>query len=159
MLFNLDKPPFDDTRMRLAFAYALDRTELNNVQYKGSRREAYSAFDPDTDFYAEGVGVRRKYNLQKAKELVAELKADGKPVDFTILCIPTDEARRLLGLAKTQMKKAGMKARPTSSRTRAATSTRSSPRAVTTRPAASGTPRSPAPTGSTQVSTPASRAT
>ena len=99
MLFNLDKPPFEDPRMRQAFAYALNRTELNNVQYQGSRQESYSAFDPDTDFYTEGVGVP-KYDLAKAKKLVAELKADGKTVDFTILCIPTDEARRLLGLAR-----------------------------------------------------------
>ena len=53
VLFNLEKPPFDDIRMRQAFAYALNRKEINNVQYKGSRQEAYSAFNPDSAYYTE----------------------------------------------------------------------------------------------------------
>jgi peptide/nickel transport system substrate-binding protein len=108
VLFNLDKAPFDDIRMRQAYAYALNRTEINNVQYRGSRQEAYSAFNPDSSYYAEGTGVPQ-YDLAKAKSLVADLKADGKRVDFTAICIPTDESRRVLGLVQTQLEKAGMK--------------------------------------------------
>ena len=66
VLFNLDKAPFDDHRLRLAFAHALNRTELNNVQYQGSRRESYSAFDPDTAYYAEGIEPP-KYDLRRPR--------------------------------------------------------------------------------------------
>ena len=96
VLFNLDKPPFDDLRMRQAFAYALNRTEINNVQYKGSRQEAYSAFNPDSPYYTED-GEQPHYDLRRPRTLVADLKKDGKPVDFNAICIPTDESRRLLG--------------------------------------------------------------
>ena len=44
----------------------------------------------------------RSTTSQKAKKLVAELKADGKSVDFTAICIPTDESRRLLGSCSTR---------------------------------------------------------
>ena len=157
VLFNLDKPPFDDIRMRQAFAYALNRNEINRVQYKGSRRESYSAFDPDTAFYAEGIEVP-KYDLEKAKDLVADLKADGKQVDYTLICIPTDEARRLLGLAQSQMKKVGM-TQTNEFKDQGSYVNQISRRAATTRPGASATPRSPAPTGCTRGSTPVSRAT
>jgi ABC-type transport system substrate-binding protein len=107
VLLNLSKPPFDDIRMRQAYAYALNRQEINRVQYGGARQESYSAYNPGSPFYTE-EGEQPHYDLAKAKKLVAELKADGKPVDFTAICIPTDESRRVLGLVQDQMKKAGM---------------------------------------------------
>jgi ABC-type transport system substrate-binding protein len=107
VLFNLEAEPFDDIRMRQAFAYALNRTQINNVQYRGSRQEAYSVYNPDSPFFAEGVEVP-KFDLQKAKDLVAELKADGEPVSYTAICIPTDESRRVLGIVEQQMEAAGM---------------------------------------------------
>ena len=107
VLLNISKPPFDDIRMRQAYAYALNRQEINRVQYGGARQESYSAYNPGSPFYTE-EGEQPHYDLAKAKKLVADLKTDGKPVDFTAICIPTDESRRVLGLVQDQMKKAGM---------------------------------------------------
>jgi peptide/nickel transport system substrate-binding protein len=108
VLFNLKKPPFDDIRMRQAFAYALNRTQINNVQYGGARQESYSAYNPGSPFYTK-AGEQPHYNLAKAKQLVAELKKDGKSTSFTEICIPTDESRRVLTIVQQQMKAAGIK--------------------------------------------------
>ena len=106
VLFNLKKEPFSDVRIRRAFAYALNRGEMNRVQYKGSRQEAYSPFPPYSPFYAD-VPVP-KNDLAEAKKLVAEAKADGVPTSYQAVCIPTDESRRVLGLVQAQMKKVGL---------------------------------------------------
>jgi len=108
VLLNLKKPPFDDIRMRQAFAYALNRTEINRVQYQGSRQESYSAYNPSSPFYTK-EGEQPHFDLAKAKALVADLKKDGKPTDYKAICIPTDESRRVLSLVQQQMAKAGIK--------------------------------------------------
>ena len=106
VLFNTKKAPFDDVRIRQAFAYAMNRVEINNVQYQGSRQEAYGPFPTDSTYYVKTDAPH--YDVAKAKALVAAAKADGKPTSFTAVCIPTAESRKILGLIKQQMATVGM---------------------------------------------------
>ncbi|MEJ7583360.1 MAG: ABC transporter substrate-binding protein [Acidimicrobiales bacterium] len=98
-IFNLRKPPFDDVRLRLATAHALNRDQLNRVLYKGSRQPALSPFPPESPFYDESIKWP-EFNQEKARKLIAEVKADGWDGTYTTTCIATDESRR--GLAQTQ---------------------------------------------------------
>jgi len=106
VLFNMKKAPFNDVRIRQAFAYALDRAQINLVQYEGSRQPAYGPFPPDSPYYVDAKAPH--FDLAKAKQLVAAAKADGVPTSYQAVCIPTGESRKILGLVKEQMAKAGL---------------------------------------------------
>src|SRR5262249_51239202 len=74
--FNTTKPPFDDVRVRRAFAYALDRTYYPRLLQSGQRpnagwiREGLVGYNPDAGL---------KFDLEKAKRLLAEAGyPDGK---------------------------------------------------------------------------------
>lgn len=67
--FNVNKPPFDNPKVRQAFAYALDRSYYPRLMQSGQK--------PMTSWITPGlVGYNPKrglaYNPQKAKQLLAE---------------------------------------------------------------------------------------
>ena len=106
---NNRKPPFDDLRIRQAFALSVDRNEINSILYKGSRQVAYSQFATSSPWYAEDAGWL-EYDQAAAKDLVDEAKADGVDPSFTLTCVPTEESRQLLNLVKQQAEKVGLEA-------------------------------------------------
>ena len=106
---NNRKPPFDDVRIRQAFAMSVDRNEINNILYKGSRQIAYSQFATSSPWYAEDAGWL-EYDQARRRKLVDEAKADGVDPTFTLTCVPTEESRQLLNLVKQQAAKVGLEA-------------------------------------------------
>ena len=104
---NNRKPPFDDLRIRQAFAMSVNRQEINRILYKGSRQEAYSQFAVSSPWYFADAGWL-EYDQTAAKKLVDEAKADGTPTTFTFTCVPTDESRQLLNMVKQQAQKVGL---------------------------------------------------
>jgi len=72
LIFNTDKPPFDNRLVRQAFSYAIDRDQLAVIAANGGRenvRPATSFTPPEVlgrDIYGV-VGIN--YNPQKAKQL------------------------------------------------------------------------------------------
>jgi peptide/nickel transport system substrate-binding protein len=106
---NNRKPPFNDVRMRQAFALATNRDEINNIEYQGSRQLAYSQFATTSPWYDADAGWLT-YNPKKAKQLVAAAKADGVPTRFTLTCVTSDESRKLLNIVKQQIAKVGLTA-------------------------------------------------
>ncbi len=67
---NVTKPPFNDARVRLAFALAIDRDDLvRNVVRKG-RAAAYSYVPPNVAGY--NSAHPQAFNPEKARQLLAE---------------------------------------------------------------------------------------
>ncbi|MFC2037855.1 ABC transporter substrate-binding protein [Chloroflexota bacterium] len=69
--FDLTRPPFDDTRVRRAFALATHREELVNVVLKGSHSAATGGFvPPGMPGHSAGIGL--PYDAEGARRLLAE---------------------------------------------------------------------------------------
>jgi peptide/nickel transport system substrate-binding protein len=83
MEFEHSHPPFDDTRVRLAFMHALNPSAISNVVFRGRAKAAYSMLARNNPYFIE---PRTKYshNPSRARSLLA---AAGHPngVDFEML--------------------------------------------------------------------------
>jgi len=72
--FNVTQPPFDDPKVRQAFCYALDRQKIVDVIYKKTVAVAWTIVPPDMPGYDNSDLEPLKFDLEKAKELIAESK-------------------------------------------------------------------------------------
>jgi peptide/nickel transport system substrate-binding protein len=88
---NEDKWPGDMMEVRQAMNYAMDRVAINNVMYMGLFDPAYGPVSPTTPCYWEGVEDMYPYDLEKAKQILADagfadgdgdgiVELDGKPL-------------------------------------------------------------------------------
>ena len=75
-------PPLNDIRVRRALNYAIDRKTLIDNVYDGLGEPASEIFLPTVVGY--DPAVKWDYDPDKAKQLLAEAKAAGAPVDKTI---------------------------------------------------------------------------
>jgi len=71
---NVNQPPFDDMKVRQAFNYALDRQRIIDVVYKETRPVAWGIIPPTMPNYENPDLVPLEYDLEKARELIAESK-------------------------------------------------------------------------------------
>jgi oligopeptide transport system substrate-binding protein len=67
--FNIKKKPFDDVRVRQAFAYAVERTQITTM-LKGGQMPIASWIPKGMFGYEKNVGL--EFDLSKAKKLLAE---------------------------------------------------------------------------------------
>jgi ABC-type transport system substrate-binding protein len=82
VVFNTRKPPFDDPKVRQAFALAIDRQKVVDVVFQKMPLVANSILPPGMPGYTE-PGGKPPYDLAKAKQLLAESKYAGKLPDIT----------------------------------------------------------------------------
>jgi len=89
VVFDVNKKPFDDKRVRQALNYALDKDALNKVVYKGFASPPESAIAPNVwGFQKQQMYA---YDVEKAKKLLAEA---GLPNGFeTTIWAPNDTER------------------------------------------------------------------
>lgn len=76
-------PPMNDKRVRQAINLALDRDAMLGTIVPESATKATQLFLPSTAGWSENVTMY-EYDPERAKELIAEAKADGVPVETEI---------------------------------------------------------------------------
>jgi len=105
--YNLNRPLFQDKRVRQALTYAIDKQEIIEGVLLGYGRAATGPYKPDTWVYNTGV-KQYGYNPQKARELLEAagwrdqdgdgiVEKDGKPLAFTIVTNQGNDLRAKSG--------------------------------------------------------------
>ena len=85
--FNTTVPPFDDTNVRLAFSYAVDKEKITTLSLDNVVATAYGILPPDMPGYDSSLqGI--PFDVPKAKELIAASRygdvSQLPPITFTI---------------------------------------------------------------------------
>jgi peptide/nickel transport system substrate-binding protein len=107
-LMNVAKPPLDDLTAREAVAMAIDRNQINQIRNNGIYQIADGPFDKDVPGYVKNPGYP-KFNLNKAKKLVAQYKA-AHGGQFSVVLEHTNDPSNSAEaqLIKEQLSKAGI---------------------------------------------------
>ncbi|MGI8710203.1 MAG: ABC transporter substrate-binding protein [Acidimicrobiales bacterium] len=105
---NETKPPFDDKRMREALAVGADRKEVNQIINNGLPTIANGPFFTDSIAYVKDTGFP-KFDLERAKKLVKEYRADGNNPDFTLTATTDPSVQQLAQLLQQKAEAAGFK--------------------------------------------------
>lgn len=80
---NPQKEPFDDPKVRQAFAMTIDRENINTVLFYNAFRVADGFLPPEMPGYTESIHSY-PYDPQKAKQLIQESKYAGKLPRITL---------------------------------------------------------------------------
>ena len=89
--FNCSKAPFDNQKLREAVSYCINRDDIIQVQVNGKAVPNDTCIGKAAIGYTDDV-VKREYNIDKAKELLAEAGyADG--FSFTLTTLGEERAR------------------------------------------------------------------
>ncbi len=110
--FNLSSDsPFQDLRVRQAFAYALDRDTIALGAYEGVGQVAYTIFSDGGENMLRYTPETWPYslNVEKAKELLADA---GYPDGFEMTLLTNQDANRSMAaqIAKNQLAEVGIEA-------------------------------------------------
>lgn len=80
---NTQAPPFDDVKVRQAFSYAIDKVKLAEVVYKSTVVATNGILPPGMPGYNKNLrGL--SYDVNKAKDLLAQSKYAGKMPEITL---------------------------------------------------------------------------
>ena len=93
--FNVNVPPFDDPKVRQAFAMAMDREAfVDKVQF-GVGEVAYSLIPPGTAGYDPDLGEEMAYDPEGAKQLLEEAGYSADAMPSVTIEFPDVGANRL----------------------------------------------------------------
>lgn len=87
---NTKIKPLDDTRVRQAIAYATDRKRVSDQVFKGFAEPSCVLWDSSTPGITESMINRYAYDIDKAKNLLAQAGAVSAKLDLTLA--PADPA-------------------------------------------------------------------
>jgi len=106
-LINTQRRPFDDPRVRRAFAMSINRRQIVEKVTKGGQIPAYAFTPPNTRGYTPEAAI--PYDIEGAKRLLAEAGyPDGKDFPQSELLYNTSEGHRKIAVAIQQMWKSGL---------------------------------------------------
>jgi len=80
MMFNVEKGPFTDKRLRLAAAYAIDHEAIKQAVFYGRGETARGAYAPASPWFATGAKTWPEHDPEKAKSILQKAKAIGTEV-------------------------------------------------------------------------------
>lgn len=101
--FNFSKAPFDDPRAREAIILAIDRQALVDTLYGGAGEAPPTALIRETsELYDDSVSWPEA-DPERAQELLDELAAEGKPLEFTILSSNNSDVARAGEIMQAQL--------------------------------------------------------
>jgi len=121
MEFNVQKPPFDDIKVREALNYAVNKESIVDIVLEGFGKVAYGPLPPTIRGYWEGVeDYSPGYDPEKAAQLLDEAgwvlnetsgmrEKDGKPFEFTTYTAPIDTWTASLQLVQSDLAELGIK--------------------------------------------------
>jgi peptide/nickel transport system substrate-binding protein len=85
VLFNLDRGPFTDKRLRQAAALATNRDAIMKAVFFGRGDTAKGFYAPMTPWFQDGITPYPEYDPDKAKALLREARAVGTEIDLVSL--------------------------------------------------------------------------
>src|SRR5216683_2762796 len=80
MMFNVEKGPFTDKRLRLAAAYAIDHEAIKQAVFYGRGETATGAYASVSPWFAAGAKSWPEYDPEKAKTILQKAKAVGTEI-------------------------------------------------------------------------------
>lgn len=115
--------PFDDVRVRKALSHLTNKEVMANQVMLGYAEPAYNFMVPSDMYYNEDVVVRYEYDVEKAKQLLADagftpgsdgvLEKDGKRMEFEVLFKSGDaQLEQAVLILQSDFNKAGIKLTP-----------------------------------------------
>ncbi len=108
--FNLSLRPFNDVRVRRAFAYAIPRKQILEAIFNGRGVIAHGPIPPGLPGYNAGI-ASVPYDPSKAKALLREAGyPDG--LEAELLLTPTTDNRRLFDVLQASLRGAGVTLKP-----------------------------------------------
>jgi len=120
LAFNLQREIFQDKRVRLAIAHAINKEAIANIAWHGAAFPTCSLLGPTTIGYYDVSDKCIEYNPEKAKQLLAEagwkdtdgdgiLEKDGKKFEITLLAYSLSENAKSAVIIQDQLKEVGIK--------------------------------------------------
>jgi len=107
IILNLSKAPFNNAKLRQAMAYATSSAQYVKVIDGGVTEPTNGVFTTSSPYYLTDNGYP-EYNLSKAKQLVAEVKAAGGSVAFTLGNTPDPKGSQIGEYLQQVLEQAGM---------------------------------------------------
>jgi len=104
---NLSKAPFNNLKLRQAMACATSSQQYVQVIDSGVSAVSDGVFTSNSPYHLASNGYPA-YNLNKAKQLVAEVKASGAPVSFTLGHTPDPKGSQIGQYLQQVLEQAGM---------------------------------------------------
>jgi peptide/nickel transport system substrate-binding protein len=103
--FNVADPPFNNKKLRLAVAHAINRREILQAAYFGFGEPSDQYYPKGHRWYIEGVATPT-YDLNKAQALLKEAGYKGDPIEMLGSMGGTQETE--IAAVQAQLKKIGM---------------------------------------------------
>jgi len=109
-IFNTNKAPFDDLRVRKALSYTIDRGIISGALLGQGQKPAYfltpeitANFDPVTPAYGK---LTQKERIAEAKQLLDEAGyGEGNPLSFTLLYNTSENHKKIAAAVQSMWKK------------------------------------------------------
>jgi ABC-type transport system substrate-binding protein len=111
LLLNLEREPLTDVNVRRALSYAIDREAICKELYFDSYFPATGIIPPDIEGFRDGAWPPATYNINKAKQALAEAgypKGEGL-APITLVVFDSENERALFKMIEADLKAVGFK--------------------------------------------------